>query len=121
MGSQRYHITLTRYTYTSISIYIHTYKVPIIMDVERCRIGSGPQNEWYFFSHKDKKYPIGTRINRAMVVGFWKTTGRDKPIYLSGGRNVIDGGHKRIWMRKTLVFYMGRTCSYWTEISLDHA
>ncbi|KAL0696132.1 hypothetical protein Bca4012_063312 [Brassica carinata] len=28
---------------------------------DRCRIGSTPQSEWYFFSHKDKKYPTGMR------------------------------------------------------------
>ncbi|GAA0138830.1 hypothetical protein Leryth_001842 [Lithospermum erythrorhizon] len=67
---------------------------------EKCRIGSGPQNEWYFFSHKDKKYPTGTRTNRATVAGFWKATGRDKAIFLSNS--------KRIGMRKTLVFYTGR-------------
>ncbi|CAO2834053.1 unnamed protein product [Amaranthus hypochondriacus] len=67
---------------------------------DRCRIGSGPQNEWYFFSHKDKKYPTGTRTNRATAAGFWKATGRDKAIYL--------GNSKRIGMRKTLVFYTGR-------------
>ncbi|XP_015163084.1 NAC domain-containing protein 76 isoform X2 [Solanum tuberosum] len=67
---------------------------------EICRIGSGPQNEWYFFSHKDKKYPTGTRTNRATTAGFWKATGRDKAIYLSNS--------KRIGMRKTLVFYTGR-------------
>ncbi|XP_047340258.1 NAC domain-containing protein 43-like [Impatiens glandulifera] len=66
---------------------------------ERCKIGSGPQNDWYFFSHKDKKYPTGTRTNRATAAGFWKATGRDKVIY---------GGLKRIGMRKTLVFYKGR-------------
>jgi len=67
---------------------------------EKCRIGSGPQNEWYFFSHKDKKYPTGTRTNRATTAGFWKATGRDKAIHLSNA--------KRIGMRKTLVFYTGR-------------
>ncbi|KAL5540223.1 hypothetical protein UlMin_044169 [Ulmus minor] len=67
---------------------------------EKCRIGSGPQNEWYFFSHKDKKYPTGTRTNRATAAGFWKATGRDKAIHLSDS--------KRIGMRKTLVFYTGR-------------
>ncbi|KAL5997594.1 hypothetical protein ACLOJK_008524 [Asimina triloba] len=67
---------------------------------DKCRIGSGPQNEWYFFSHKDKKYPTGTRTNRATTAGFWKATGRDKAIYLSNS--------KRIGMRKTLVFYIGR-------------
>ncbi|CAL9748907.1 unnamed protein product [Musa acuminata subsp. burmannicoides] len=66
---------------------------------EKCRIGSTPQNDWYFFSHKDKKYPTGTRTNRATAAGFWKATGRDKVIYSSV---------KRIGMRKTLVFYKGR-------------
>uniref|UniRef100_A0A0D9X3U2 NAC domain-containing protein n=1 Tax=Leersia perrieri TaxID=77586 RepID=A0A0D9X3U2_9ORYZ len=66
---------------------------------ERCKIGSGPQNDWYFFSHKDKKYPTGTRTNRATAAGFWKATGRDKAIYNS---------LHRIGMRKTLVFYKGR-------------
>ncbi|KAK9152553.1 hypothetical protein Sjap_000033 [Stephania japonica] len=67
---------------------------------DKCRIGSGPQTEWYFFSHKDKKYPTGTRTNRATTAGFWKATGRDKPIHLTDAN--------RIGMRKTLVFYTGR-------------
>ncbi|KAI3453304.1 hypothetical protein Pfo_009967 [Paulownia fortunei] len=66
---------------------------------EKCKIGSTPQNDWYFFSHKDKKYPTGTRTNRATAAGFWKATGRDK---------VIHSNLRRIGMRKTLVFYKGR-------------
>ncbi|BAT91342.1 hypothetical protein VIGAN_06266300 [Vigna angularis var. angularis] len=66
---------------------------------EICRIGTEEQNEWYFFSHKDKKYPTGTRTNRATAAGFWKATGRDKAIYSK---------HELIGMRKTLVFYKGR-------------
>nr|UBT01659.1 NAC transcription factor 55 [Litchi chinensis] len=66
---------------------------------EKCKIGTTPQNDWYFFSHKDKKYPTGTRTNRATAAGFWKATGRDKVIY---------SNCKRIGMRKTLVFYKGR-------------
>lgn len=66
---------------------------------ETCKIGSAPQDEWYFFSHKDKKYPTGTRTNRATAAGFWKATGRDKIIFMD---------FKRIGMRKTLVFYTGR-------------
>ncbi|KAK6132159.1 hypothetical protein DH2020_034084 [Rehmannia glutinosa] len=66
---------------------------------ELCRIGTEEQNEWYFFSHKDKKYPTGTRTNRATAAGFWKATGRDKAIYSK---------HELIGMRKTLVFYKGR-------------
>ncbi|KAM1019614.1 hypothetical protein ACFX13_041690 [Malus domestica] len=66
---------------------------------EKCKIGTTPQNDWYFFSHKDKKYPTGTRTNRATAAGFWKATGRDK---------VICSNCRRIGMRKTLVFYKGR-------------
>ncbi|CAH9105779.1 unnamed protein product [Cuscuta europaea] len=66
---------------------------------EKCGIGYEEQNEWYFFSHKDKKYPTGTRTNRATIAGFWKATGRDKAVYDKS---------KLIGMRKTLVFYKGR-------------
>ncbi|KAI4365290.1 hypothetical protein MLD38_021286 [Melastoma candidum] len=66
---------------------------------EMCRIGSTPQTDWYFFSHKDRKYPTGTRMNRATTAGFWKATGRDK---------IIRSGSRRIGLRKTLVFYKGR-------------
>ncbi|CAJ1950529.1 unnamed protein product [Sphenostylis stenocarpa] len=70
-----------------------------LLFAEKCKIGTTPQNDWYFFSHKDKKYPTGTRTNRATAAGFWKATGRDKVIYSNG---------RRIGMRKTLVFYKGR-------------
>lgn len=68
-------------------------------EIELCRIGTEEQTDWYFFSHKDKKYPTGTRTNRATAAGFWKATGRDKAIYAR---------HDLIGMRKTLVFYKGR-------------
>ncbi|KAI3823608.1 hypothetical protein L1987_05047 [Smallanthus sonchifolius] len=64
-----------------------------------CKLGTEEQNEWYFFSYKDKKYPTGNRTNRATKAGFWKATGRDKGIYSK---------HSLVGMRKTLVFYKGR-------------
>ncbi|KAH9616731.1 hypothetical protein KSS87_014853 [Heliosperma pusillum] len=66
---------------------------------EKCKLGYSGQNEWYFFSHKDRKYPTGTRTNRATAAGFWKATGRDKAVLSKS---------KMIGMRKTLVFYKGR-------------
>ncbi|XXG65421.1 hypothetical protein AAC387_Pa05g3126 [Persea americana] len=66
---------------------------------DRCSLGYEEQKEWYFFSHKDKKYPTGTRTNRATAAGFWKATGRDKAVHSK--RRIIG-------MRKTLVFYKGR-------------
>ncbi|XP_042503905.1 NAC domain-containing protein 7-like isoform X2 [Macadamia integrifolia] len=78
---------------------IDLYKIEPWDLQEKCKIGTEEQNEWYFFSHKDKKYPTGTRTNRATTAGFWKATGRDKAIYSK---------HNLIGMRKTLVFYKGR-------------
>ncbi|KAJ8555641.1 hypothetical protein K7X08_013137 [Anisodus acutangulus] len=78
---------------------IDLYKIEPWDLQELCKIGSEEQSEWYFFSHKDKKYPTGTRTNRATKAGFWKATGRDKAIYRK---------HCLIGMRKTLVFYKGR-------------
>ncbi|XP_020596160.1 NAC domain-containing protein 7-like [Phalaenopsis equestris] len=78
---------------------VDLYKIEPSELQEICKIGEEEQHDWYFFSHKDRKYPTGTRTNRATTTGFWKATGRDKPIYLK---------QKLIGMRKTLVFYKGR-------------
>lgn len=57
------------------------------------------ENEWYFFSPRDRKYPNGVRPNRATVSGYWKATGTDKAIY---------SGAKHIGVKKALVVYKGR-------------
>ncbi|KAJ8760948.1 hypothetical protein K2173_021986 [Erythroxylum novogranatense] len=57
------------------------------------------ENEWYFFSPRDRKYPNGIRPNRATLSGYWKATGTDKGIY---------SGSRYVGVKKALVFYKGR-------------
>ncbi|XP_040256164.1 NAC domain-containing protein 30 isoform X2 [Aegilops tauschii subsp. strangulata] len=109
--------------YLARKVAAHKINLDIIQEVdlyriepwdlqERCGGGRGgggarpdqedqSSSEWYFFSFKDRKYPSGTRTNRATAAGFWKATGRDKPVTSSKSQGVIG-------MRKTLVFYRGR-------------
>ncbi|KAF3326986.1 NAC domain-containing protein 68-like protein [Carex littledalei] len=57
--------------------------------------------EWYFFTPRDRKYPNGSRPNRAAGHGYWKATGADKPIKpLSSARP--------LGIKKALVFYHGK-------------
>ena len=65
-----------------------------------CRAGMAlyGEKEWYFFSPRDRKYPNGSRPNRAAGTGYWKATGADKPV----------GTPRPLAIKKALVFYAGK-------------
>ncbi|XP_042478748.1 NAC domain-containing protein 19-like [Macadamia integrifolia] len=57
------------------------------------------EDEWYFFTPRDRKYKNGFRPNRAAGKGYWKATGADKKIY---------SNDELVGYRKALVFYIGK-------------
>nr|AGO14650.1 NAC transcription factor [Glycine max] len=80
--------------------------VPIIAEIDLYKydpwdlpgLATYGEKEWYFFSPRDRKYPNGSRPNRAAGTGYWKATGADRPI----------GQPKPVGIKKALVFYAGK-------------
>ncbi|XP_061986084.1 NAC domain-containing protein 71-like [Populus nigra] len=87
----------------------HTIELEIIPEVDlyKCEPWDLPDKsflpskdmEWYFYSPRDKKYPNGSRTNRATRAGYWKATGKDRP---------VQSQKRPAGMKKTLVYYRGR-------------
>ncbi|KAI6686743.1 hypothetical protein NL676_032656 [Syzygium grande] len=80
----------------------------IIPEVEVCKsdpwdLPGDLDQERYFFSTREAKYPNGNRSNRATVSGYWKATGIDRQIVSSRGSQ-----GQVVGMKKTLVFYRGK-------------
>ncbi|PKA51738.1 NAC domain-containing protein 48 [Apostasia shenzhenica] len=80
--------------------------VPIIAEIDLYKydpwllpgMSTYGEKEWYFFSPRDRKYPNGSRPNRAAGSGYWKATGADKPV----------GTPRPLGIKKALVFYAGK-------------
>ena len=87
------------------NLFIHHDTFWILNRFDFCLWGLGLSKlksrdlEWYFFSSLDKKYGNGSRTNRATGEGYWKTTGKDRPVH---HRSRVVG------MKKTLVYHQGR-------------
>ncbi|XP_047048176.1 NAC domain-containing protein 71-like [Lolium rigidum] len=79
---------------TEVDLYkFEPWKLP-----EKAAGGGQDSKEWYFFSPRDRKYPNGSRPNRAAGTGYWKATGADKPV----------GSPRAVAIKKALVFYAGK-------------
>ncbi|CAL0330051.1 unnamed protein product [Lupinus luteus] len=84
----------------------HSIPAPVIKEIDLYKfdpwqlpgMAAYGEKEWYFFSPRDRKYPNGSRPNRAAGTGYWKATGADKPI----------GKPKPLGIKKALVFYVGK-------------
>ncbi|CAL5423696.1 unnamed protein product [Camellia sinensis] len=51
------------------------------------------EEEWYFFTPRDRKYPNGVRPNRMAASSYWKARGTDKPIRRSCRAKIIGVTH----------------------------
>ncbi|XP_071716422.1 NAC domain-containing protein 83-like [Rutidosis leptorrhynchoides] len=104
----RFHPTDEELVVQYLKRKVHSWPLPasIIPEVDVCK--SDPwelpgkcEQERFFFSTKEVKYPNGNRSNRVTLSGYWKATGLDKQIVTSKSNQVVG-------MKKTLVFYRGK-------------
>ncbi|KAL8255150.1 hypothetical protein R6Q59_033371 [Mikania micrantha] len=104
----RFHPTDEELVVQYLKRKVHSFPLPasIIPEVDACRsdpweLPGDCEQERFFFSTKEVKYPNGNRSNRATLSGYWKATGLDKQIFSSENNQVVG-------MKKTLVFYRGK-------------
>lgn len=79
-----------------VSEYVENFPLFWVLDKSKLK---SRDLEWYFFSMLDKKYSNGSKTNRATEKGYWKTTGKDRPIRWN---------FRTVGMKKTLVYHLGR-------------
>ncbi|PWA88453.1 NAC domain-containing protein 83 [Artemisia annua] len=97
---------------------VHSSPLPasIIPEVDVCKsdpwdLPGDVENERFFFSTREVKYPNGNRSNRATLSGYWKATGLDKQIVSSSSSYKTSNNNQQevvVGMKKTLVFYKGK-------------
>ncbi|KAG6523921.1 NAC domain-containing protein 83-like [Zingiber officinale] len=92
--------------YLKRKVFSRQLPASIIPDIDLAKfdpwdIPGGCGEERYLFNLKEAKYQIGNRSNRAARSGYWKATGKDKPVTSAGLGQVVG-------MKKVLVFYRGK-------------
>lgn len=92
--------------YLKRKVQSHPLPASIIPEADVCRsdpwdLPGDSEQERFFFSTMEIKYPNGKRSNRATLSGYWKATGLDKQIVNSRNNQVVG-------TKKTLVFYRGK-------------
>lgn len=104
----RFHPTDQELVLDYLKRKVFSFPLPasIIPEVDLCKsdpwdLPGDMEQERYFFSTREVKYPNGNRSNRATASGYWKATGLDKKVLSSKGNQVVG-------MKKTLVFYKGK-------------
>ncbi|OMO95883.1 No apical meristem (NAM) protein [Corchorus olitorius] len=81
-------------TIAELDIYKHApWDLP-----EKSLLNTGDLKKWFFFC-PIKKYARGAQLNRATIYGYWKSTGKDRPVMYN--KEVVG-------MIKTLVFHRGK-------------
>jgi hypothetical protein len=70
------------------------------------------EQERYFFTCKEAKYVKGRRANRATGAGYWKATGKEKPVAVAVPAASKGGPAQAqavlVGMKRSLVFYRGK-------------
>ncbi|KAF5182841.1 Nac domain containing protein [Thalictrum thalictroides] len=73
------------------------YNPEMLFDKYRSR--SRGENSCYFFTPRDRKYKMGSRPDRRTGGGFYRASGKDKPVVNKNGQ--------KIGTKRTLVYYKG--------------
>lgn len=104
----RFHPTDEELVVQYLKRKVHSFPLPasIIPELDVCKsdpwdLPGDSQQERFFFSSREVKYPNGKRSNRSTQSGYWKATGLDKQIVSWRNKQVVG-------MKKTLVFYKGK-------------
>ncbi|KAL1196305.1 NAC domain-containing protein 82 [Cardamine amara subsp. amara] len=76
---------------------IYKFEPPDLPDMSYIRSGD---LKWHFFCPREKKYASGVRANRATECGYWKTTGKERPVHCNS---------EIVGKIKTLVYHVGKS------------